>query len=225
MSRTLRMEVQDLTLDPPEGPYHPGRIGTNRGEVPIRVYPAESNRAALYVGGCGGGWDSPGRDLYPHWCAQLVSQGVIGLRLRFRDASALAESVLDVLAGLAFLASTGVEQVTLVGHSFGGAVVIQAAAASPLVTRVATLATQSYGADAIAELGPRVAALLIHGAADRVLPAACSEGLYRLAREPRRLLLIPGADHCFEQAGHDEVERAVRDWILHGPGGSSANQA
>jgi pimeloyl-ACP methyl ester carboxylesterase len=99
-----------------------------------------------------------------------------------------------------------------VGHSFGGAVVIRAAAAAERVRAVVTLATQSYGAGLAAELGPRCALLLIHGTRDTVLPSDASRLVFDLAEEPKRLVILPGAGHGLDEAA-PEVERLVRDWL------------
>jgi len=45
-----------------EGPFQAVRLPTSRGDVELRHYPAAgSPRAALFVGGVGGGFDTPGR--------------------------------------------------------------------------------------------------------------------------------------------------------------------
>src|SRR5215210_7072743 len=51
----------------------------------------------------------------------------IALRLHYRRPNELVECVLDTLIGVAFLVHEGQDNVALVGHSFGGAVVISAA--------------------------------------------------------------------------------------------------
>ena len=67
------------------------------------------------------------------------------------------------------------------GRSFGGAVVISAGAANDAVVGAATVASQSYGAEAVEELFLEKSLLLIHGTSDRVLPTSC-----RNAYTPRR---------------------------------------
>jgi hypothetical protein len=105
-----------------------------------------------------------------------------------------------------------VASVALVGHSFGGAVVIQAAAASPAVRTCVPMSTKSYGADAAAELSPRCSILLAHGTADEILPPRCSEYVYRIAGEPKKLLLKEGARHGLDEWA-DELPGILRDWI------------
>jgi dienelactone hydrolase len=182
--------------------------------VACRLYGVPgATRAALYVGGIGGDWDTPARGLYPRLGLELRAERIASLRVRFRHPTDLEEAVLDVLAGLAYLESTGVRAAALVGHSFGGAVVLLAAARSPLARAVVTLATQSYGTDAAEELPPGCALLLLHGEDDTVLPPSCSRSVYRIAREPKRLIVYPGADHGLDEVA-DEVHAAVRGWIV-----------
>jgi dienelactone hydrolase len=186
---------------------------TSRGEVAGRYYAVPAGRAAaVWVGGVGGGWDTPAQGLYPRLCDDLRGKEIASLRVRFRRPTDLSESVIDVLAGILFLQGEGIEAVALIGHSFGGAVVIRAAAHAPAVRTVVTLATQSYGTDPVDRLGPRCSILLIHGAADQVLPVACSENAYRRAGEPKRLLVLPGANHGLDEAA-DDVGRVVREWV------------
>ena len=132
--------------------------------------------------------------------------------MRYRRPGHLKESVLDVLAGISFLESQHVTDVALVGHSFGGAVVIQAAALSPAVKTCAAMSTQTYGADPAATLGPRCSLLLAHGTADEVLPADCSRRVYRSAREPKQQLLKDGARHGLD-AWAAELPQILRDWL------------
>lgn len=189
-------------------------LTTQRGAMECRLYraAAPTRRGAIWVGGIGGGWDTPARGLYPRLCAELTDQGIASLRVRFRNPRDLAEAVFDVRAGLSFLEERGIDRIALTGHSFGGAVVIQAAARSFAARTVVTLATQSYGAELAAQLGPGCSLLLIHGLADRVLPAGCSQYIHELARPPRRIILYPQAGHSLDEVA-DEVRQVVAAWI------------
>jgi predicted alpha/beta hydrolase family esterase len=101
----------------------------------------------IYVGGIGGGRDSPARELYPKLSRKVISNGISSLRIRYRHPTYLDECVKDVIAGIKVLENNRIQSVGLVGHSLGGAVVIKAAAVSTnIVKTVVTLATQSYGA-------------------------------------------------------------------------------
>nr|WP_246512804.1 dienelactone hydrolase family protein [Azospirillum picis] len=185
---------------------------TDHGSIDGHFYPAPgATLAALWVGGVGGGFDTPARDLYPRLCRDLAADGVASLRVRFRDSRDLEAAVYDVLCGLSFLGRQGIHHVALIGHSFGGAVVIQAAASNRgAVCTVVALATQGYGTDPVWDLSCPI--LLIHGEADEILPPSCSIHVHRKAREPKKLVLVPGTGHALEEAS-EAVCREVRDWL------------
>ncbi len=207
------MVLEGIDTGPAEDGYRPVTLRTSRGDVECRYYEVPgTHRAALWVGGAGGGWDTPARGLYPGLCDQLQQDGIASLRVRFRHSTVLEEAVLDVLAGLTFLESEGIETFALIGHSFGGAVVIQAGAAAEAVRTVITLAAQSYGATAVADLAPDCSILLLHGKADAVLPFASSRYVYQQAHEPKRLVLYDGAQHGFDEVA-EQVYRTVYEWI------------
>lgn len=104
------------------------------------------------------------------------------------------------------------ERAALVGHSFGGAVAINAGTLAPMVTTVIAVSSQLFGAHVVAELAPRPL-LLLHGTADTILPHECSERIYDLAQEPKTLKLFPGVGHRFAEAS-DELLETARDWLV-----------
>ena len=213
---TLAITMQGIEEGKEEDGFREIALLTSRGRIDCHYYPSQTPQrslGAVWVGGAGGGWDTPARSLFPRLCRQLAVEGIASLRPRYRLPNQLDECTLDVLAGLDLLQGTGVTGAALVGHSFGGAVAMRAAAASPIVRTVVALAAQSHGTDAAAGLGPRCSLLLIHGGADRVVPPYSSEYVHRMASEPKRLVLLPGAGHSLDEAA-DEVERLVREWIL-----------
>ena len=190
-------------------------IDTARGVVDARFDEAPGATAAvLLVGGGDGGFDGPAEALYPALAADLVARGVSALRVDFRIhrfPNDVDESVHDALAGLDWLAGRGYARVALVGHSFGGAVVIEAGVRSAHVVAVATLSTQTAGAEHVALLAPKPL-LLVHGTADVRLPPHCSVLLHRMAGEPKELLLIEGATHSLRQA-REQLRARLLDWL------------
>src|SRR5579884_2227221 len=168
-AETVQMQITAVEVGRGNGDFEPVRLVTSRGPIDLRYYPAEGATAAtVFVGGAGGGWDSP-HDLYPRLCKDLPGDSIACLRVRYRHPAELGESALDALAGASFLAGEAIEQFAFVGWSFGGAVAIQAAAHIENARTVVTVATQSYGADAVADLAPDCSILLLHGTADRRL--------------------------------------------------------
>lgn len=210
-------------MNRPPDPAHDGdvtagilvTISTNRGDVAAVYHPVAGARAAvLMVGGTDGGFDGPADRLYPTLAADLTSRGVAALRVDFRLHQApgdVEQGAHDVLAGVRFLEEAGVSRVALVGHSFGGAVVVRAGARSERVVAVVTLATQSYGVEDAPRLAPR-ALLVVHGLNDRRLPPDCSRYLYALAREPKQLVLLEGAKHSLRQR-REELRALLVEWL------------
>jgi uncharacterized protein len=82
----------------------------------------------------------------------------------------------------------------------------------PVERWLASLSTEG----AVSTLAPHTALLLLHARGDEQVPHTASEELYRAAREPKRLLVLPGGHHRSIQ--HDPelqaqslrfIERAV----------------
>ena len=190
-------------------------LDSERGAIRCAWHAVEDAEAAVVmVGGGDGGLDGPANALYPDLAADLAARAIAALRLDFRIHTfpgPMGDGVFDVLRGVEFLASEGVERVALVGHSFGGAVVIEAGVQSGLVASVATLATQTAGAQRVAELAP-TPLLLVHGLADDRLPPDCSRLLHDLAGDPKRLELYEGATHSLRQR-REEVRALLLDWF------------
>lgn len=202
-------------------PYQRVKLYTERGEILCQYYPpiirTTASVAVIYVTGVGGGWGTPAMGLYPRICTSLARIGIDGLCVRYRRPNDLLESIFDVLAGVAFLKERrGTKGIGLVGHSLGGAVVIQAAVkASDIVTTVVTLATQSYGAaHEISKLKQETSALIIHGTNDKVLPHSCSEQVYQNAHEPKQIVLCEGASHGLDEAS-EEIYGLVCGWLVN----------
>ncbi|MGF7119112.1 alpha/beta hydrolase family protein [Methanobacterium oryzae] len=190
-------------------------LKTRRGDITCRFYSLnETNLGAIYVGGIGGGFDTPANDLYPYLGEKLKLRGISSLRIRFRNSRSVEESVYDVLAGIKFLESEGINKIALVGHSLGGAVVIQAAALSKSIKTVITLATQSYGAENVSNIPSDSSILLIHGLDDPVLSSYCSKQVFDIAHDPKQIITLPGNGHCLDESSED-VHEIVYNWILN----------
>ena len=120
-------------------------------------------------------------------------------------------NVLDIMAGVAYLTYCRAQPVVLVGHSFGGAVVITAGALHDHVAGVVALAPQTYGAHLAGQLAPRPL-LVVHGKADTRLPYSCGVQIYQLAQEPKQLVLYEGAEHRLDECA-DALDQLLTQWI------------
>ena len=185
-------------------------LATSRGEIRGILHPcAPAAGAAIYGGGALGGFEGPARDLYGRLADRLRPR-ISGLRLHYRQPGEFQECVLDVLAGVSFLRGVGAAGIALVGHSFGGAVVIKAGELSPHVAGVAALSPQLYGTRTVERLGKPL--LLVHGMRDGILDHAASEDIYARAGEPKRLVLYAEADHTLVQAA-GELDELLASWL------------
>lgn len=185
---------------------------TSRGTIEALFHPCPTPRTAVIcVSGVAGGLDGPS-GLFASLGEALLGHDIATLRADYRKKSILQECVLDVLVGIAFLSGLGVSEIVLVGHSFGGAVAIMASVVSPLVKAVVSMASQTYGTVQVGKLAPRPL-LLVHGSVDEVLPPSCSEEIYRRASAPKDLVVLPGANHAFEDHA-EELTQLISDWIL-----------
>jgi alpha-beta hydrolase superfamily lysophospholipase len=193
--------VEDLTLH------------TTAGPLTARLHPAPTGApAVVWVGGAGGGLDGPAWGMYPRLAGQLASQDIASLRLHYRQPNYLEECVADTLLAVAYLRQQrGYVGIALVGHSFGGAVVISAGALSADVAAVVAMSSQGYGTTLAPQVSP-LPLLLVHGTADEILPAAVSRDIYARANEPKELRLYQGCRHGLDEC-RDEVDEAVESWL------------
>jgi alpha/beta superfamily hydrolase len=210
----IKFNIDEIVWGNPEKDNIPVTLKTKRGSIICRFYKVSKNNwGAIWVGGVGGDFDTPANGLYPELSRKLMEDGISSLRIQYRYPTKLKESVYDVIAGIKFLESEGISNIALIGHSLGGAVVIQAALMSNSVKTVVTLATQSYGADNVKDLPEETSILLIHGKDDSVLPASCSRAIFGIAHDPKERVILSGNGHCLEESA-DEVKKIVYNWIL-----------
>ena len=187
-------------------------IETTRGPIPMVFHAAPgSERAALCVSGAIGGLDGPSK-LYPRLGQELPKAGIAIARIDYRAPNEFGECMLDALAGVSFLRAMRYQRAALIGHSFGGAVAINAGTLGPIVTTVIALSSQLAGAHVVGELAPRPL-LLVHGTSDTILPHQSSEAIYERAQEPKTLKLVPGADHRFG-GFEEELYETLSSWLI-----------
>ncbi|WP_375434500.1 alpha/beta hydrolase [uncultured Hymenobacter sp.] len=186
---------------------------TNAGLITARLHPAGPGAAAvIWVGGSGGGLDGPAWGMYPRLAGQLAAQGIASLRLHYRKPNYLEDCVVDTLLGVQYLVQQrGYGATALVGHSFGGAVVVSAGALSHEVVAVVAMSSQTYGTDLAPCVSPRPL-LVLHGTADEILSDACSRNIYERALEPKEILLYPGCRHGLDEC-RDQVDADVVGWL------------
>ena len=174
--------------------------------------PTDADRAVLLLGGAMGGLLGPADGLYHDLGVAFAEQDIASFRVSYRRPNDFGACVHDALAVLDIAARQGARRFVTVGHSFGGAVAVQAGMAlGDHAAAVVTLATQSAGCeDAEGLAGTPM--LLLHGDRDEILPPFASEVVHGLAGGHGELVILPGAGHLLSEAG-DELRQRLGRWI------------
>lgn len=186
---------------------------TLRGLLSILWHgPTDAPSVVVAGGGAMGGLLGPADGLYHDLGVALTAEGVGMMRIGWRRPNDLAMCVLDLLAAADLAARRGAERFVTVGHSFGGAVAVQAAVAmGDWAAGVVTLATQSAGCEAADQLGD-VPLILFHGDRDELLPPMASE-MVRMLAGHGEVVMLAGAGHLLVEAGQ-ELRQRLPPWIL-----------
>jgi acetyl esterase/lipase len=173
--------------------------------------PASAERVVLMCGGAMGGVLGPSRGLYHDLGVALAARGIGSLRVGYRRPNHLEACVLDLGSAADVASRGGGRRFVVIGHSFGGAVAVNAAAALRGAMRgVVTLSTQSAGCETAAAIGD-LPLLLIHGDRDELLPVEASEAVRTLAGHGD-LVVLPGTGHLLLGV-EEELRRRLLDWI------------
>ena len=137
------------------------------------------------------------------------THGIATVRVGYRKPNDLSRCVHDVAAAADLASRSGARSFVVIGHSFGGAVAIQAASCLSRHCRgVVTLATQSAGCEDADELGD-TPLLLFHGTDDEILPAETSAIVQMLAGHGE-VVMLPGDGHLLTEVGRRDPRTAVR---------------
>ncbi len=173
--------------------------------------PRDANDVVLMCGGALGGLLGPADGLYPDLATTFTELGIGSIRVGYRRPNDLERCVVDVVAAAEVAGRIGARRFVVVGHSFGGAVAVNAAIAlGRHAAGVVTLSTQSAGCERADLLGD-TPLLLLHGDADQLLAPMASE-MVRMIAGTGELVILPGADHLLRIAG-DELRDRLGSWI------------
>jgi uncharacterized protein len=145
------------------------------------------------------------------------------LRFNFRGVGSSAGEhdegrgeISDVRVALDYLSKRFGLPILFAGFSFGAAVGLRAAAVHPQVKGLILVGTpvnaegRAYRYELLQE--SPLPKLMVSGDHDQFASVAQLEEIFGAAAEPKRLVVIPGADHFF--GGHlEELQEAVRGWV------------
>lgn len=171
----------------------------------------EATDVVLMCGGAMGGMLGPGRSLYLELGLELAAEGRAAMAVGYRKAGDLTRSLLDTCAAADLALRNGAERFVILGHSFGGAVAIQAASTFAAHTAgVITYATQSAGCEEVARIGD-TPLLLLHGERDSILGPENSMMVQSLAGAGE-VRMFPDTDHLMAEAANEIAEITGR-WV------------
>ena len=170
-----------------------------------------ADRVVIACGGALGGLLGPA-GLYHELGERFAADGIATLRVGYRRPNDLDACVVDLLAAAQLASQDGGGRIVTMGHSFGGAVAVQAGALlAERTAGVVTLATQSAGCEPGEALAERkVPVLLLHGDRDEILPYYASQMVQMICGG--ELVILPGATHRLAEAA-DELRHRLSSWI------------
>jgi pimeloyl-ACP methyl ester carboxylesterase len=223
--------MSDPPSDPPSGPTTPldalrvlavqektvadgldhVELFTLQGLVTLLWHgPRDARDVVLMCGGAMGGLLGPADGLYHDLGTTFRDAGIGSIPVGYRTPNDLDRCVLDVAAAADIAGRVGARRFVVVGHSFGGAVALNAAIAlGGHAAGVVTLSTQSAGCEGADRLDAPL--LLLHGDADELLPPMASE-VVRMIVGHGELEVLPGAGHLLREAAGPLRER-LTTWI------------
>jgi predicted esterase len=186
-------------------------IYTMRGLLTLLWHgPRDAEDVVLTCGGGMGGMLGPADGLYQDLATTFADDGIGTVRVGYRTPNDLSRCVHDVAAAADLAGRAGARRFVVVGHSFGGAVAIQAGVVLGEHCRgVVTLSTQSAGCEDAAAL--QAPLLLFHGTEDEILPAETSAVVQMLAGRGE-VVLLPGDGHLLSKSA-DELRDRLFAWI------------
>ena len=203
------LAVSEVAITPA---LHHVEVYTLKGLLTLLWHgPRDTPRVVITGGGGMGSLLGPARGIYHDLGVQFALDDIATIRVGYRQPNHLPRCVHDFAAAADLAVQGGAKAVVTVGHSFGGAVAIQAAIAFGALARgVVTLATQSAGCEDAEQLGD-TPLLLCHGDRDEILPAQTSE-VVRMIAGQGELVIYPGAGHLLDEA-RDDLRELLFRWI------------
>ncbi|GEM_PF-1001178 len=239
----VEFRIEDLVLEPAEGykvdavcdASTPGRvlmgvlqasaqyisedtlglnIQTTRGMVQGILTLAQGQPGVvIWIPGAGQNLNGPADGVFADLSGELKAAGVTSLRIAHREPGNAHESVLDVLASIAFLKGLGGKEFVVAGVSYGAAVAISVAAIEPLVKGVAALiVTPEGGTELVDKVSPKPI-LIAHGALDTRIDVSVAEELFSRAKEPKELVIFPNGGYALVEC-KDELKQKLGIWLM-----------
>jgi alpha/beta superfamily hydrolase len=169
--------------------------------------PRDAPKVVVTCGGGMGGLLGPANQIYHRLGIALAAEGIGTIRVGYRKPNDLSRCVHDVAAATDLASRTGARRFVVMGHSFGGAVAVQAGVVlGEHCAGLVTFATQSAGCEFASELGD-TPLLLFHGTDDEILPPDTS-GVVQMLAGHGDVVLLPGDGHLLNK-NVDEIDERL----------------
>lgn len=197
--------AEDLQLKPVSNEIALGKIWKSHSSI--------QRAGVVFLSGVDGGFFEPVDGLYERVAAQLSHVGVSSIFVRYRNPGELESSVQDAVAAADYLKRLGVRRVALVGWSFGGAVIMNAAVRVPEVETVVGIAAQSRDTEAVQKF-KKQSILLFHSDQDENVPYYAVQQILDEAPAgvDKRRVNLQGFDHSLSGA-RNSVDPVVLGWL------------
>jgi hypothetical protein len=171
----------------------------------------QAENVVIMCGGAMGGLLGPAGGVYHVLGEAFAEQGIGTIRVGYRVPNHLPKCVHDLAAAADLANRFGARRFVTVGHSFGGAVALQAAIVLGEHCRgVVALSTQSAGCEHADELGD-TPLLLLHGERDELLPPETSAVVQMMAGHGE-IVYLPDTGHLLSESA-DDVRDRLAEWI------------
>ena len=188
-------------------------INTTRGLVQgILTLAQGSPGVVIWIPGAGQNLNGPADGVFADLSGELKTAGVTSLRIAHRDPGNLRESVLDVLASIAFLRGLGGKEFVVVGVTYGSSVAISVGAVEPSVKAVAALINQPDGTELVDRISPKPV-LIAHGGLDTRIDVSVSEELFSRAKDPKELVIFPSGGYALQEC-KEELHQKLGIWLM-----------
>ena len=172
--------------------------------------PPDAENVVVMCGGAMGGTLGPAGGLFHHLGSTWAEQGIGSIRVSYRKPNDLPRCLHDARAATDLAVRSGAKRFVTMGHSFGGAVALQAGVAFKEQTAgVVLLSTQSAGCESGDQIGD-TPVLLLHGDRDEILPPAASELVQVITGG--QLEILPNTGHLLSEAS-DILHERLEEWV------------
>jgi alpha/beta superfamily hydrolase len=187
-------------------------LSEDTGPFKLEYTPAVgASSAILWLSGTDGGIDGPFAGFYSRLARSLQRQGIASAQLEYSHPGDFETSLGETRGALDYMESSGLQEIAIVGFSFGGGLAVEAAAERSEIRTAIVLSGQGFGTDRVAQIAPRPL-LIVHTEGDMNIPIEIARNLLDRAGAHSELVELPSNDHYLEDVARP-AQGLVRRWL------------